>query len=65
MKRGDAKTFEAFQELAGNGSHLYVVGAHDGVPAGSGGTEDVTRRWFDHHLRGVEDDADHAARGPR
>jgi putative CocE/NonD family hydrolase len=52
--------FEAFQELAGNGSHLYVVGAHDGVPVGSGGTEEVTRRWFDHHLRdlgtGIEDD---------
>lgn len=46
--------FEAFQALAGNGSHLYVVGAHDGVPAGSGGTEDVTRRWFDHHLRGLD-----------
>lgn len=52
--------FEAFQELADNGSHLYVVGAHDGIPEGSGGTEEVTRRWFDHHLRdldtGVDDD---------
>ena len=50
--------FEAFQELAGNGSHLYVVGAHDGVPAGSGGAGDMTRRWFDRWLRGVANGVD-------
>ena len=31
--------FQAFQELRGDGAHLLVVGAHDGVPAGSGGSD--------------------------
>ena len=52
--------FEAFQELRGNGSHLYVVGAHDGVPVGSGGAGDATRRWFERHLldrdNGIDDE---------
>jgi predicted acyl esterase len=42
--------FEAFQELRDDGAHLYVVGAHDGVPIGSGGAGDVTRRWFERYL---------------
>jgi hypothetical protein len=50
--------FETFQELAGNGSHLYVVGAHDGVPAGSGGTGAITRRWFDRYLRDLDTGVD-------
>jgi putative CocE/NonD family hydrolase len=50
--------FEAFQELRGNGSHLYVVGAHDGVPVGSGGAGDATRRWFERHLLDRENGID-------
>lgn len=50
--------FQTFQELRHNGSHLYVVGAHDGVPAGSGGAGGVTRRWFDRYLRDVPNGVD-------
>lgn len=50
--------FEAFQELADDGAHLYVVGAHDGVPAGSGGAGHVTRRWFEHHVAGTPNGVD-------
>jgi uncharacterized protein len=46
--------FEAYQALRDAGAHLYVVGAHDGVPAGTPGPGEVTRQWFDQHLRGVE-----------
>lgn len=46
--------FQTFQELRDNGSQLYVVGAHDGVPAGSGGAGDQTRRWFEHHLLDID-----------
>jgi predicted acyl esterase len=52
--------FQAFQELRGDGAHLMVVGAHDGVPVGSGGSDATRQRWFDRYLRdlptGVEDD---------
>ena len=50
--------FEAFQELAPYGAHLYVVGAHDGIPAGSGGTGAVTRRWFDRYLKDIDNGVD-------
>ena len=42
--------FEAFQALRDDGAHLYVVGAHDGIPEGSGGAGEPTERWFRHHL---------------
>ena len=50
--------FQAFQELRDDGAHLYVVGAHDGVPQGSGGADDVTRRWFERHLLGIDNGVD-------
>ena len=49
--------FQAFNELKTSGMHLYVVGAHDGVPAGSGGATAATQAWFDRNLRGVAGDA--------
>lgn len=46
--------FEAFRDLRSDGAHLYVIGAHDGVPVGTGG--DVAERtdWFQHYVRGVD-----------
>ncbi len=46
--------FQAFQELRDDGAHLLVVGAHDGVPEGSGGHGAARARWFDRYLGGVE-----------
>lgn len=46
--------FEAYQALRDAGAHLYVVGAHDGVPAGTPGPGGITRQWFDQHLRGLD-----------
>jgi putative CocE/NonD family hydrolase len=45
--------FQAFQALRDNGAHLLVVGAHDGVPAGSGGADRQRAAWFDRYLRDV------------
>jgi len=50
--------FEAFKELRSEGAHLMVVGAHDGVPAGTGGSDATRRRWFDRFLRGVDNGVD-------
>ena len=50
--------FQAFQELRANGAHLFVVGAHDGVPAGSGGADVEQQRWYDRHLRDVDNGVD-------
>jgi putative CocE/NonD family hydrolase len=50
--------FEAFKELRDAGAHLMVVGAHDGVPAGSGGSNATRHRWYDHFLRGVDNGVD-------
>ena len=51
--------FEAFRDLRDDGAHLYVVGAHDGVPEGSGGAGREQGLWYDRYLRdqdnGVED----------
>jgi len=45
--------FQAYQELRGYGAHLMVIGAHDGVPAGTGTTrDDAGRDWFNHYIRG-------------
>jgi predicted acyl esterase len=48
--------FQVFQELHARQPqhHLYVVGAHDGVPAGTGGADAERLAWFDHHVRGVD-----------
>jgi uncharacterized protein len=46
--------FEAYKLTRGLGSHLLVMGAHDGVPAGSGGQFPRYKRWFDHYLLGED-----------
>src|SRR3546814_17784996 len=50
--------FETFQELRDDGSHLLVIGAHDGAPEGSGGADPARQRWFDRHLRAVDNGVD-------
>jgi predicted acyl esterase len=50
--------FQTFQELRGDGAHLLVVGAHDGVPAGSGGADRQRLAWYDRHLRDVDNGID-------
>ena len=51
--------FQAFQELRDDGAHLLVVGAHDGVPAGSGGADRQRAAWYDRYLRDVDNGIDH------
>ena len=56
--------FQVFQELHDRQPqhHHYVVGAHDGVPAGTGGADAERLAWYDHHLRGVDNGVeDHPA----
>jgi predicted acyl esterase len=50
--------FQAFQELRDDGAHLLVVGAHDGVPVGSGGADRQRVAWYDRHLRDVDNGID-------
>lgn len=50
--------FQAFQELRDDGAHLLVVGAHDGVPAGSGGSDAQRVAWYDRFLRGIDNGID-------
>jgi putative CocE/NonD family hydrolase len=45
--------FQAYQALKGDGAHLYVVGAHDGAPAGTDGGLGESRAWLDHYVRGI------------
>ena len=50
--------FQAFQALRDDGAHLLVVGAHDGVPVGSGGSDRQREAWFDRYLRDVANGID-------
>ena len=50
--------FQAFQELRDDGAHLLVVGAHDGVPTGSGGSDHQRTAWFDRYLRNIPNGID-------
>ena len=50
--------FQAFQELRDDGAHLLVVGAHDGVPVGSGGSDRQRAAWYDRYLRDVDNGID-------
>lgn len=50
--------FQAFQELRGDGAHLLVVGAHDGVPVGSGGSDRQRVAWYERYLRDVDNGID-------
>src|SRR3954452_2737992 len=45
--------FQAYQALRGDGAHLYVIGAHDGAPAGTDAGIGESRAWLDHYVRGV------------
>jgi predicted acyl esterase len=45
--------FEGYRELRSDGAHLYVVGAHDGAPAGTDAGLGEARAWLDHHVRGI------------
>jgi putative CocE/NonD family hydrolase len=46
--------FEAYRLTRHLGSHLLVLGAHDGWPADSGGPFPHYKRWFDHYLLGID-----------
>ncbi|MEY2567460.1 MAG: uncharacterized protein QOE35_1989 [Actinomycetota bacterium] len=50
--------FQAFQQLRADGAHLLVVGAHDGVPIGSGGSDRQRVAWYDRYLRDVDNGID-------
>ena len=50
--------FQAFQELRDDGAHLLVVGAHDGVPVGSGGSDRQRVAWYDRYLRDIDNGID-------
>ena len=50
--------FQAFQALRDDGAHLLVVGAHDGVPVGSGGSDRQRVAWFDRYLRDADNGID-------
>jgi predicted acyl esterase len=44
--------FETFKAARSSGSHLLVIGAHDGEAGGSGGPFPQFERWFEHYLLG-------------
>ena len=46
--------FQAYQALRGDGAHLYVIGAHDGAPAGTDAGVGEARAWLDHYVRGID-----------
>lgn len=50
--------FEVFKELRGTGSHLYVVGAHDGTPVGTDGMNGERNRWYQRFLRDARNGVD-------
>ena len=50
--------FQAFQALRGDGAHLYVIGAHDGAPAGTDAGVGESRAWLDHYVRAVDNGVD-------
>ncbi len=45
--------FHTFRAMRDDGAHLYVVGAHDGIPAGSGGDVAERTAWYQRYLRDV------------
>ena len=46
--------FQGYRRLRADGAHLYVVGAHDGAPAGTDGGVAEARAWLDRYVRGIE-----------
>ena len=53
--RGPFLAYEATKQF---GSHLLVMGAHDGFPAGTLGPFPEYARWFDHYVRGIDNGID-------
>ncbi|MFL5884477.1 MAG: CocE/NonD family hydrolase [Thermoleophilaceae bacterium] len=50
--------FTAYRATRGYGSHLLVMGAHDGWPSNTPGPFPQYARWFDHYVRGVDNGID-------
>lgn len=46
--------FLGYRGTKSSGSKLLVMGAHDGSPAGTPGPFPAYARWFDHHVRGLD-----------
>ncbi|MDX6522147.1 MAG: uncharacterized protein QOF08_2752 [Gaiellales bacterium] len=53
--RGPFLTYRATRRY---GSHLLVMGAHDGFPANTAGPFPQYARWFDHYVRGIDNGVD-------
>jgi uncharacterized protein len=45
--------FEGYRALRRDGAHLYVIGGHDGTPAGTDAGVGEARAWLDRYVRGV------------
>lgn len=45
--------FQGYRALRRDGAHLYVIGAHDGAPAGTDAGVGEARAWLDRYVRGV------------
>jgi predicted acyl esterase len=57
----DVESRGAFQTYLANrqyGSHLLVIGAHDGFAGGTPGPFPQYARWFDHYVRGIANGVD-------
>ncbi len=54
-ERGPFMAYNATKQF---GSHLLVMGAHDGFPAGTPGPFPQYVAWFDHYVRGVANGVD-------
>jgi putative CocE/NonD family hydrolase len=50
--------FLAYRATRGYGSHLLVMGAHDGWPSNTPGPFPQYARWFDHYVRGIDNGID-------
>lgn len=48
----------AYQQTRQYGSHLLVIGAHDGFAGGTPGPFPAYTAWFDHYLRGIANGVD-------
>lgn len=50
--------FENFKASRASGSHLLVIGAHDGPAGRTGGAQPQFKRWFEHYLLGADNGID-------
>jgi putative CocE/NonD family hydrolase len=53
--RGPFLAYEMTRQL---GSHLMIMGAHEGAPAGTGGQFPAYKRWLDHYVLGEDNGVD-------